>query len=726
MTGVGWSQNWRDSRPIRRLILGGVAVALIVCWATAFLVAETRAKEITDAKRELSTLDLSLTEQTDRAVQGVDLVLQSIIDQMKSEGIGTAADFERQEAGAETSRLLRARASEVPQLNAVALIATDGRLINFSRYLPIPDINVADRDYFRALHDDSTVQPFLSAPVQNRGNGDWTLYVARRINDASGNLIGLVLGGIDLSYFENLYRGLSLGPGSGISLWRRDGTLLARYPSIDGIGRNFQIKSFTEALQHGSAGVYDIAESIDGFSRIVATRSLRNYPLVVNVTRTLDVVLADWRRVAVIIGVAGALVITAAALVVWALVRQFGAYESLGRALAETAEAVLARKAAEDQLHQARKLEAIGKLTAGVAHDFNNLLTPIVGNLEFLSRDLQGARMERRIQAIQNAVDRAATLTGQLLAFARKQHLFPDTVALNQLIENLAEMLRTTLGSTIRIELALCENPWPAVVDPVQIELVLLNLAINARDAMPQGGVLTIRTDNVRMGTASKGDDPSGDQSDQEYVEVTVADTGTGMTEEVLSQAFDPFFTTKPPGQGTGLGLSQAYGTVQQSGGSIDIASTPGKGTVVRIYLPRSQAPAVPAPATVRPPAAQDSVRRSGKVLVVDDDDSVRETVSEMVHELGFTVIEAGGGLQALDLLAGDRGIALVVMDFAMPELNGAEVARRARRIRPDLPVIFVTGYAEVESLKGESWVLQKPLRQEALASKLQLALSLA
>ena len=721
LTGSSWPQQWRYSRPTRWLLFGGGLFAAFILVATILVIAEARAKEIADAKRELITLDLSLAEQTSRAIQGVDLILGSIADQIKAEGVESADDFARLEAGPETFKMLNARVADVPQLDALTMIAADGHLINFSRSFPIPAVNVADRDYFRALSGAPTSRPYISEPVENRATGTWTLYVAHRMSDPAGNFIGLILGAINLSYFQDLYQALELGPGSGVSLWRRDGILLARYPPIVGVGKIFQIKSFTETLLHSDVGAYETSNSIDGLRRIVATRALRDYPLVVNVTRTTDDVLLDWRRLAAIVALAGGLCAVAIGLMVWALARQFGTYERLTNALNETAEAVLARERVEGQLHQSQKLEAVGQLTTGIAHDFNNLLTAIVGNLDLLRQDMQSPTAERRLSAIERAADRAATLTGQLLAFSRKQRLSPEAVDLNGLISSMTEMLRSTLGGTIRIELALRDQLWQALVDRVQIELVLLNLAINARDAMPTGGVLRISTDNVKFTAPGS----SGQPSAGDHVLIAIGDTGSGMTAEVLARAFDPFFTTKEPGKGTGLGLSQAYGVVQQSGGSIRIETAEGKGTIVRIYLPRIEAAAGAAAASEAPtPAAEPADRQPTKVLIVDDDESVRVAISEMVTSLGFKVIQGENGHLALDRLAADGQIGLVIMDFAMPELNGAEVARRAREIRPDLPIIFVTGFADVESLAGEAWVLAKPFRRDSLAAKLETALS--
>jgi len=720
-----WTAQWRLSRPIRMLVLMGTLAVAVIMAGTILLVLEMRAKEISDAKRELITLDTSLTEQTARAFQGVDLVLSSLLEQLQTEGVDTVEELEQAKAGRDTYLLLNARAAGVPQLDALTIIGADGNLINFSRFYPIPQVNVADRDYFTALRDTATDKPFLSVPVENRGTGTWTMYVARRISDPAGKFLGVVLGGVNLSYFEDLYRTLQIAEGGGISLWRRDGVLLARYPTLIGIGKTFAIKSFTEVLLHANAGVYQTDKAIDGVARVVATRAVRDYPIVVNVTRTEYEILSDWRRSAMIICAAGILCAIAVGLVVWALARQFGAYEAVTKAMAEREVAVLAREQVEAQLRQSQKLEAVGQLTTGVAHDFNNLLTAIIGNLEFLQTDLAGnSKNARRLAAIQRAADRAAKLTGQLLAFSRKQRLSPKVVDLNGIVDSMSELLRSTLGGTIRIQPRLKVDLWPALVDPTQIELVILNLAINARDAMGEGGVLTIETDNVSLADPDRpGAPPAG-----QYVMVAVNDTGTGMTPEVLARAFDPFFTTKEPGKGSGLGLSQVYGVAQQSGGGVRIDTAPGEGTTVRIYLPRTEgasaearmhdALAMPAGVTRIP------VTAGAVALIVDDDSSVRTTLSTMATDLGFTVIQSDNGKSAFEQLQDPQRIDVMVVDYAMPSINGAEVARAARQMRPNLPVIFVTGYAVAAPLDNEQWVLQKPFRSNDFARKLRQALA--
>ncbi|MCW3473276.1 PAS-domain containing protein [Limobrevibacterium gyesilva] len=389
---------------------------------------------------------------------------------------------------------------------------------------------------------------------------------------------------------------------------------------------------------------------------------------------------------------------------------------------------ITTRRQTEDRLRQAQTMASIGRLTSGVAHDFNNLLASITGNAEMLDRDLHDDPVHaRRITIILQAAERGAALVRQLLAFARKQALAPTRVDLNGVVRNMSELLRSMLGPTIRIETHLGAELWPALADPIQIEHVILNLAINARDAMPDGGQLAIATTNEDLGPAGATPDlPVGS-----YVVVSVADTGTGMTEEVLSNVFEPFFTTKPPGKGSGLGLSQVYGVATQSGGGVRIDSNIGVGTTVKVYFPRAIAGSGVVPdAVINPPGgtagrpAQDAPGPGGcKVLLVEDDPSVRETVAAMLSASGYTTIEMEGGREAVQLLENGLRVDLLLVDFAMPDMNGAEVARIARRSQPSLPVVFMTGYRDEERISGERWVLMKPFLTPALAKIMRDAL---
>ena len=375
-----------------------------------------------------------------------------------------------------------------------------------------------------------------------------------------------------------------------------------------------------------------------------------------------------------------------------------------------------ARKAAEETLRQGQKMEAIGQLTGGVAHDFNNLLTAVIGNLELLARQLPGAAQARLIDSAVRAAERGARLTQQLLAFARKQRLEPKPVDLNRLIEDMRDMLVSTIGATVRIETRPGESIWPAMLDANQIELVLLNLAINARDAMPAGGVITIGS---AMRSVAPGERGPAELAPGDYVVLSVADTGAGMSEEIRAKVFEPFFTTKEVGMGSGLGLSQVYGIARQLGGGVEIDSAPGAGTVVRVYLPRAEG--VAARSEDARTAAEPVAHNSARILVVDDDAQVREFVAACLSGFGYDVVEAADGPAALGLVAREK-LDLLLVDFAMPEMNGAELVRRARRERPGLKAMFMTGYAEVAPLEGEIdgiAVLRKPFRLGDLAARL-------
>lgn len=417
----------------------------------------------------------------------------------------------------------------------------------------------------------------------------------------------------------------------------------------------------------------------------------------------------------------------------WTAVPEGDAFYAVGRditeekaaaeALAERNEQLAAqmaeRERVEKELRQMQRLEAVGQLTSGVAHDFNNLLTVILGNIRFIERTLQREGLDGgvvdRLGHMRNAAERGAKLTGQMLAFSRRQKLEPKPVDLNDTVESMRELLQSTLGGTVRLETVLKTDLWSALVDPTQIELIILNLAINARDAMEVGGSLTVETANVMIkGEPGRPEEPG----PGEYVMLAVSDTGHGMSEEVLAKAFEPFFTTKAVGRGSGLGLAQVYGFAKQSGGGVAIRTREGEGTTVSVYLPRAaEAPArLPARREVEAPAAP----AGATVLLVDDDSAVREVTASLLREFGYGVIEAGSGNAALDVLRGAARIDLLLADYAMPGMNGVETVREAQRLRPGLPSLFITGFADLAALRevGEERIIQKPFRDDELGRK--------
>jgi PAS domain S-box-containing protein len=392
-----------------------------------------------------------------------------------------------------------------------------------------------------------------------------------------------------------------------------------------------------------------------------------------------------------------------------------GIFYTVGRDITE-------EQSREEMLRQSQKMEAVGQLTGGLAHDFNNLLTGMMGNLELLQLRLAKGRtddLDRFISAAQGAGRRAASLTQRLLAFSRRQTLDPKATDVHSLIRGMEELLRRTVGPETVIDVVDTSGLWPALIDGAQLESALLNLCINARDAMPGGGRITIEAANKRL------DERAAAQHDMaagEYLSICVTDSGTGMEPQIIERAFEPFFTTKPIGQGTGLGLSMVYGFARQSGGQVRIYSEVGMGTTICIYLPRYHGDAMSEDA---PDSAALQIKASGEtILVVDDEATIRHLIDEILEEQGYTVIGAGDGAAAIKVLQSSARIDLLITDVGLPNgMNGRQVADAARVLRPGLRVLFITGYAENAAvgnghLEPGMELLTKPFTIDALSSK--------
>ena len=389
------------------------------------------------------------------------------------------------------------------------------------------------------------------------------------------------------------------------------------------------------------------------------------------------------------------------------------------------------RREAEAVIRQMQKMESIGQLTGGIAHDFNNMLAIVTGSLDMAKRRLKGTEDPKVGQSIDNAAEgarRAAVLTQRLLAFSRQQPLEPQALDANRLVSGMTELLRRTIGENIAIETMLAGGLWPCFADPAQLENALINLAVNARDAMPDGGRLIIETANARLDAL---DAAGADVAPGEYVMLGVTDTGVGMSAEVIERAFDPFYTTKGPGQGTGLGLSQVFGYVKQSGGHVKIHSEPGLGTTLRLYLPRHFGAPAPAAEERRPAGALPQGRSDRLVLVVEDEEQVRVMTVEALRDLGYAVVDAPDGGAALALLDGLGPVDLLFTDVVMPGMNGRELADQVRAARPETPVLFTTGYTRDAVVHGGMLdpgvaFLAKPFTIDQLARKVAEAIGAA
>jgi PAS domain S-box-containing protein len=397
-----------------------------------------------------------------------------------------------------------------------------------------------------------------------------------------------------------------------------------------------------------------------------------------------------------------------------------GQSENGERLIITTARDITEREDLEAQLRQAQKMEVLGQLTGGVAHDFNNLLTAVAGNLELLEMRIKAdPKSARLVHSAQRAAERGAKLTEQLLAFSRRQHLRPQPVDVNSVICGMNDLLARTIGPNIDVQTVLAPDLWPALVDATQLEIALLNLMINARDAMPLGGSILIETRNLASGV----DRPPAEIAGRDCLMLAIRDTGTGMSEEVRARAIEPFFTTKGAGLGSGLGLSQVYGVVRQSGGTLAIDSAPGRGTTVRLYLPRATGVPMPVQGSARD---GDKADRRGRILVVDDDADVREIAVQMLRQTGYGVGEAENGYAALAALSRGETYDLILIDMVMPGLNGLDAVHRARERWPGVKALFMTGYADTAvhaELAEAGPVIKKPFRLAELSDAVQRTL---
>ena len=538
---------WRPDPFYATRALAFVTLVLIVVIAV-FMARHIYVRELNEAQRELLSFDGLLAEQTARAIQSVQLVQENVAEELHAAGLSEPGDLERLAGGHDVFVRLKQRIGGIPQLDAVSLIASDGELVNFSRFWPIPNIQIRDRDYFHLISQPNAPGSAWGEPVQNRGTGTWTIYLAHRLTGPDGQFLGLVLGAMQTEYFETLYRKLNLPVGYSIGLWREDGLLLAHFPESTGVGHHYTQPFSFRGIKPGEQRIAETSVTLQGDTRLVASIRLTDQPIVVAVTRSTQTIFSDWRLDVSMIIAASTLGAMAVVVISWLLIRRFRAYETSAAAMHAREMAERSLHEAEARLLQGQKMEAMGRLTAGVAHDFNNLLTVVRANAELLTSALQDPKAARRLNTICQAADRGATLTRQMLAFSRQQMLTPCSLDVNERLRAVNELLVSSLGSRVRFTMRLSDDLWPAFADAAQLEQAILNLVINARDAVSDGGLIEVETENMSIGLAQA----SSHLLPGDYVRVTVSDTGEGMTAEVVSRAFDPFFTTKEQGRGTG------------------------------------------------------------------------------------------------------------------------------------------------------------------------------
>jgi len=607
----------------------------------------------------------------------------------------------------------------LPDVQSIWVFGPDGRPQVITRESPPPTLFYGDQDYFTQPreHPDTLYVGQIHKSVSG-GQSYFTVDHARR--DARGNFAGVIEMSLLPNDFSRFYEQLISSPGLGFALLLEDGTILARYPPLAEEVRLDAQGGFRRQIKVSPAGgFYNTLSNIDHTEHRVGFHRLRGFPVYVNAFIQTPAIYREWMT-----GMAMHLIFGIPATVLL-FVLLIAVLRRTQQIYAETDQ----RLAAEDALRQAQRLDAIGQLTGGVAHDFNNLLTIVLGNLDAAKRqlgqwgDAAHAQVVRRIENAMHGAARAATLTKRLLAFARQTPLRPSAIDVNRLLAGLSEFLQRALGEDVALEIVGAAGLWSAEADPSELEAAIINLAVNARDAMPNGGKLTIETSNAYLEEAYCRQEA--DVKPGQYVLIAVSDTGAGMPKEIVDHAFEPFFTTKQSGQGTGLGLSQVYGFVKQLGGHVKIYSEVGEGTTVKIYLRRHLG-------VEAPPAASPGERAPGRsgecVLVVEDDAQVRGYVAETLTELGYDVLEAADADQALQLLRRYKTVSLLLTDVVMPGKNGRKLAEEARALDPSLRVLYMTGYSRnaiVHQGRLDPGVelIQKPLTSEELAAAVRRVL---
>ena len=608
---------------------------------------------------------------------------------------------------------------EFPQISVVGMADAAGRIWLSSVKGATKIALVADREYFLVHKNGASNGLHISEAFTGRLNGARQFSMSLRRFTHSGDFDGIIFASVPLKHFTQFWERFTPSDGHLISLVRNDGALIVRYPLPDSPRRLNPQGPYMTQLRQSPRGLYTAVSEVDGIERINAYSQIRSYPLYISFSVETAFVLREWWRESMIAAFMAIFLSLILAALWLAVVRQSHEQRvsvTRWRVIAEDLKLEVGRREdAEEALRQSQKMEAIGQLAGGIAHDFNNLLAALVGNVQLMRRQLgQGLvkDLPRYVAAMESITSKASAMTQRLLAFSRRQTLAPVPLDVKERIEAMRELITLTVGPSIRVRTVFAHDPCKTLCDPNQFDSALLNLAINARDAMPGGGNLTVTATRTYLAAVQAAALQL--PADQAYIVVSVEDSGVGMTSKIVQRAFEPFFTTKPSGQGTGLGLSMVYGFVTQSGGQIKINSQPGAGTEVAIYLPACEGEI---PATTRALEAVGTSSPTAEVciLLVDDEITVREPLAELLVELGYRVIQAGDGAQGLDILKSSQRIELLISDVGLPgHMNGRQLADAGRQLRPQLKVLFITGYADkaasADGLAGEDMeVMIKP-----------------
>jgi signal transduction histidine kinase len=688
-------------------VLQGLIVAALVVPGLLFAIGAwyDHTTTVRRAEQDAVRILALIREQAGNLFSGHDIILDLIADRVRSK------DWDAIERSHNFLHDLEAIDRRLDDASAILLVDASGRTrattLATAASGPPP---LADRDCFVALHK-GDVNTCVSQPYFDASAGQHFFSLCRRLV-RDGRFDGIAQVAISADYIIALWASAMPRSTDLISMFRADGSVLAQSANPSRAPATFlELSSrLLNAVADANAGVIPAMPSADGIERITVFSRLVEYPVYVSLGLDKAAVLQSWYSDMLVFGIV-TLLSTVGIVAALRLALARARHESNAVALwrAEVAE----REKAQAQLHQSHKMESMGKLTGGIAHDFNNLLTVIIGNVAMANRTIVEDRPKRLLGTALKAGESAVALTQRLLAFARKQVLQPTAVNLLDLVQGMRSLLARTLGPDIRLDIEASHDPWLALADANQMEVVVLNLAINARDAMPSGGRLLIAVDNRETGP-----DTPRDLAPGEYVVLTASDSGIGMDEDTLARATEPFFTTKEPGKGTGLGLSMMQGVVTQSGGAARITSAPKQGTTVELWLPRTQLPVHETKAAIETALLRSDGKR---ILVCDDNQAVLSFICDALRDMDYQVIGVEDGRAALAALDTRVPIDLLIVDFTMPGMNGVAVARAVRGQHPALPILLVTGNADPEAIEAQLPdvpVLRKPFDQRQLLER--------
>jgi signal transduction histidine kinase/CheY-like chemotaxis protein len=688
-------------RALRGLV---VATLIIPALLLGFATWRDRSTILQGAQGDALKLMAVFNEQAENLFKGHDFILDLIVNRLRDR------DWDEIQASPEILHELEAMDNRLDEASAILLVDASGQTRATTLHLaPNEPLPPGDKGCFRALQSGAS-ESCVSDPYLDPVSGQHLFSLNRRL-ERNGKFNGVAQVAISADYIVRLWAFAMPRGSDTISILRTDGVILARAPLPSGNEAEPPDipKSMIGEFDKAGSGIIATNLEREGGDRITLFKKIAHYPAYITFGLDRLAILAAWYRDVVLYGLVA---IGATAGIVTALGFALRRARQERRAVARWQAEAQQRENAQEQLYQSQKMESLGKLTGGIAHDFNNLLTVIVGNVSMAVRYVVDADGKRQLHSALKAGESAVVLTQRLLAFARKQVLQPQSVDMRRLVEGMQGLLLRTLGENVRLIVEADSALWPTLVDPNQMELVILNLAINARDAMPDGGTLSISVSNRESGRGAPPELAPG-----QYVVLKVSDTGTGMDAATLARATEPFFTTKDPGKGTGLGLAMMQGVVAQSGGATRLRSTLGAGTDVEVWLQRTQ---LPSAVSTGHGQTYIPAQTGETILVCDDDLSVLEFLGDALKGAGYRVVSVHDGRSVLPALEANPSIRLLVVDFAMPEMNGAAVVRQVRAYQPDLPVLLITGKTEPDAVQTEIPtvpILSKPFRQEQLAA---------